>query len=349
MFKKVINRWGRVLIIVFLIRTFLLGISFIQNNFSLNNLFSLWVRWDGPHYIDIAKNGYQTTGEQSLFIVFYPLYPIFIKLFNFVIQDFNTSSILVSIVFSFLASIFLYELTLLDFNKRTALLSVWFLNIFPTTYFLQASYTESVFLTFSLATIYFLRKGEIIPASISGFLLTLSRINGLLLLPLLIMEFKKKRDFIALLITPLGFGLYLFINYLLFNDFFYFQKPLASNWFKTLEFPWIGIMNLENFVKNQEDKIFYGEFIALIFSIITTALVWIKIRKSYSIYMFINLILFTSTSFILSTPRYILILFPIYILLGNIKSRILLIFISLISITLLIYLTNIYIKGEWAF
>lgn len=349
MFNNLLKRWGKVILITFLIRSLLLTISFIQNNFSSNNLFSLWVRWDGPHYIDIAKNGYQTTGEESLWIVFYPLYPIFIKLFSFITQDFVVSSILVSIVFSFFVSVLLYELTLLDFNHRTALLAVWFLNIFPTAYFLQASYTESVFLTFSLATIYFFRRGQILSASTSGFLSTLSRINGLLLLPLLLMEAKRKKDLIVLLITPLGFGLYLLINYLLFNDPLYFQQPLAHNWYKTFELPWIGIDNLISFVKNQEDKIFYGEIVALIFAFLITIFVFIRIRKSYALYMLINLLLFTSTNFILSTPRYILILFPIYIGLGLIKNRLSIILISSLSLSLLIFLTIHYLEGKWVF
>lgn len=346
------KRWGKVVLITLLIRFSLLLVSFIQNNFSLNNLFSLWVRWDGLHYIDIAKNGYQTTGEESLWIVFYPLYPLLIKVFNFLIQDYTASSILVSIIFSFFVSILLYELVLLDFNRRTALFSVWFLNIFPTAYFLQASYTESVFLTFSLATVYFYRKSQVLPAAISGFLSTLSRINGLILLPLLILETKRKRDFIVFLITPLGFCLYLLINYILFNDFFYFQKSLLSNWYKEFQFPWIGINNLTKSVPDVNQPLFYAYtsetgslIIAFCFGIFT----YIKVRKSYGVYMLLNLLLISSTSFIMSTPRYILILFPIYIVLGTIKNKLVVTSLSLVSIYFLIQLTIIYTQGGWAF
>lgn len=352
MFNKLSKRWGKVLLITFIIRIFLLTISFVENNFSLNNLFSLWVRWDGPHYIDIAKDGYQITGKQSLWIVFYPLYPLLIRLFNFLVQDYIASAILVSIVFSFFVSILLYELVLLDFNRRTALLSVWFLNIFPTAYFLQASYTESIFLTFSLATIYLFRKNLTFPSSISGFLTTLSRINGLLLLPLLILETKKKKDLIVLLTTPLGFGLYLLINKLLFNDYFYFQKPLLSNWSKKFELPWIGINNLIRSIPDFNNVLFYAytsEVISLLFIFLIAIFVFFKVKKSYGIYMLLNLLLITSTSFIMSTPRYIFILFPIYIALGMIRNKLLIIVLSLCSLYFLIQMTIIYVKGGWAF
>lgn len=74
-----------------------------------------------------------------------------------------------------------------------------------------------------------------------------------------------------------------------------------------------------------------------------------KIRLSYGVYMLSNLILFTSTGFIMSTPRYILILFPMYIILGNIKNKFFILLISLVFIGLLVYMTNLYIIGHWAY
>ena len=44
------------------------------------DIISLWNRWDAPHYIDLAKNGYTNVGEGRYFIVFMPLYPFLIKL-----------------------------------------------------------------------------------------------------------------------------------------------------------------------------------------------------------------------------------------------------------------------------
>ncbi|MDD5415604.1 MAG: glycosyltransferase family 39 protein [Candidatus Daviesbacteria bacterium] len=349
---KALIRWKEVIIITILVRLLLFSIPLFFTP-HLINLFDPWIRWDGPHYIEIAKHGYQTIGEPALFIVFYPFYPILIKAFNVLIGNYNLSAIIISWIFSIFASILLYELVLLDFNKRVALLSVWFLNIFPTAFFLQSAYTESLFLTTSLATVYFFRKGKIIQSGLAGALASMTRINGVLLLPILLTETKSVgKNLIAFILIPVGFFIYLLINYLTFKNPFYFSKVLSSHWYKHLTWPWISIQNLINFFQNQTGDYYYlflAELITIFLLVIATILVYICVRKSYGIYMLLNLLLFTSTSFIMSTPRYTLILFPFFITLALIKNKIVLTLISTIFITLLFCLTYLYTQGRWAF
>ncbi len=345
---KALSRWKEILLITFITRTSLLIYSYFFNTKDYPNFLHYWVRWDGPHYVDIARDWYQQQGEQS-----YPLYPLIIKIFNFLIKDLWSASIIVSLVFSFFASIFLYELVRLDYSRKVAILSVWFLSIFPTSYFLQASYTESLFLTVSLATIFFFRKNEFTVSGVFGIFSTLTRINGLLLLPVLLLEIKNlKKSLIALLLTPVGFLSYLLTNYVIFGEFFYFTKPLLSNWYKKFELPWLGIENLVRSVPKVGDQLYYAyvtEVAALALALIVGLIVFFKIRKSYGVYFFLNLLLMTSTGFIMSAPRYILIIFPLYIALALIRSRIVLSFISLLFIALLFYFGQFYVKGQWAF
>lgn len=351
-FIKALARWKEVIFITVLIKIILFFLPYILLSQTTNFTFS-WIRWDGPHYIDIAQNWYQTMGDPANFIVFYPLYPILIKILNYITRDFSVSALIIPFVFSFSASIFLFELTLLDFNRKTALLSIWFLNIFPTSYFLQASYNESIFLTVSLSTIYFYRQKKYIVSSFIGILSTLTRVNGLLLLPLLILEMKKdKKSLLTIFILPIGFLIYLLINFFTFGEFFYFTKPLLSNWGKKLEWPWIGLNNLMSFINTQTGHyyyLFWGEIISILLIVFFTIFAFLKLRKSYGVYMLINLLLFTSTNFIMSTPRYALSLFPIYICLGLIKNRLLLIILSTISLILLFILSTYYIQGKWAY
>lgn len=352
MVNKILSRWKEVLIITAVVRLLLLILP-ITIHPQINNLFSPWVQWDGPHYLDLAKNWYQVSGQESYWIVFYPLYPILIKIFNFFVNDFATASILVSILFSFSASVLLFELTLLDFNKKSALLAVWFLNIFPTSYFLQASYTESLFLTTSLVTVYLFRKKLFFYSGVSGMLSTMARINGLLLIPLLASEVRDlKKGFITLLITPLGFLFYLSINYLLFHHPFYFTNPLYANWYKRFDWPWVGIKNLFGSIPPYQDALFYAyisEATVTLFIILIGIYTFVKVRRSYGIYTLLNLLLFTSTSFVMSIPRYALILFPIFIALAQIKSKTVIAIISTVFIILLIYFSFLYTQGQWAF
>lgn len=341
---KALRRWKEIILLTALLKIIL---------FMLSPNLSSWIRWDAPHYINIAQNGYQTVGEGALWIVFYPLYPFFIKLTNLVFNNFNLSAIFVPVVFSFLASIALFELTLLDFKRKTAIVAVWYMNIFPTSFFLQTGYTESLFLTLSIATIYVFRKNLFLLSGLAGFLSSLTRINGVLIIPM--MFFEKRFNLKQLpfyLLTPSGLIIYLAINQTIFNDPFYFTQPLYSNWYKKLDWPWIGLAGLASSVSNINNQYFYYylvEVIALLFISLFGIYIFIKIRKSYGIYVLLNLLLITSTNFILSTPRYSLILFPLFIALAKIKSKIILYSLSISFLSLLFVLTHLYTQGKWAF
>lgn len=355
--KLLFLRWRPILLIFITIKIILLLHStfilyFNGPSLSFQSLLQIWHRWDGPQYLIIAQEGYGHSGLGSLVIVFYPLYPLLIKSFNFFVQNYILSALLISSLFSLLTSIFLYELTILDYKRRTAILAVWFLNIYPTSYFLSASYTESLFLATSIGSLLFLRQKHYVASGLVGMLANLTRVNGLLLLPILLWENKGDyKKIIYLLLLPIGFLIYIGINYYLYDDPLYFQKPLFSNWYKRLDWPWYGLSNL---IKYLDLNSYYGlrffyELVFIIFIFTVGIYTFIKVRISYGIYILLNLLLFLSTSFILSTPRYSLILFPIFITLATIKQKIVTILISIVFLFLLVLFSNWYLNGQWAF
>src|SRR2546422_429814 len=38
----------------------------------------VWSRWDAPHYLHVAAKGYVGHGQNALWIVFFPLYPLLV-------------------------------------------------------------------------------------------------------------------------------------------------------------------------------------------------------------------------------------------------------------------------------
>ena len=52
-----------------------------------SKVLEVWNRWDAPHYLDIARQGYVSTGEESRWIVFYPLYPWLVRAASLVLRD----------------------------------------------------------------------------------------------------------------------------------------------------------------------------------------------------------------------------------------------------------------------
>jgi hypothetical protein len=75
-----------------------------------------------------------------------------------------------------------------------------------------------------------------------------------------------------------------------------------------------------------------------------------RFRPSWFAWMAGNLVLFVSTSFLLSTPRYALTLFPMFVALALPSRRTwLLVLLSLISIAGFIYFASRFATGAWAF
>jgi hypothetical protein len=63
-----------------------------------------------------------------------------------------------------------------------------------------------------------------------------------------------------------------------------------------------------------------------------------------------NLLLFVSTSFLLSMPRYALTLFPLFVTLALISAkRWVLVLASAVSIASLVYFAGRFATGAWAF
>lgn len=349
---RFLKRYKEIVLIWIIIRSLLFIYPIIVHQTNLNPL-NYWNPWDGPHYISIAKDWYQTVGDEANFIVFYPFYPLMIKIIALVTGDFLFSAITISLVSSLIASIILYELILLDYKKSSALLGVWFFNIYPTSYILQASYTESLYLSLSLLTFYFFRKQKSLNAGITGLLSSFTRINGLILLPALFFEASNiKKNISTLVLIPFGFFLYLIINYVVFGDFFYFQIPLSEHWYKRFEWPFGGIRYLFDTIPNFGSYSFYThilEIASICLILFVGIFALFRLRLSYGIYTLLNLFLFISTSYIMSTPRYSLIIFPIYIVLAQIKNRTIIFLMSVIFTITLIYLTHKFTLGQWAF
>ncbi len=148
----------------------------------------LWNRWDALNYQKLAVQGYSAVGDMRPTMVFYPLFPWTIRVVAVVLNDYLVSAFFVSTLASIAAGILLYRLVQLDFSRATASLAVWFLFIFPTSYFLHIGYTESLFLMLALGCVLAARTGRWLPAGLLGALACLTRATGLVLIPALLIE-----------------------------------------------------------------------------------------------------------------------------------------------------------------
>lgn len=317
-----------------------------------------WSRWDAGHYLYIAENGYTNIGDPANFIVFLPLFPFTIKILSFLTQNELTSSLFISNLFFVLGGVMFYKLILIDFSEKISKRGVVLMSIFPTAYFFSAPYPESLFIFLIISSFYFARKENWKIAGVMAGFATITRPFGILLAPSLLVELlmSKKRSVgqAALILVPtaLGVALYLLINYSIFGSPLEFQKILADNWQKHFALPTVGLLYAWRTAFSKIDQysltVGWGEGLATTIAIILIPFAFKFLRRSYAVYYTLSVILFSSTSFILSAPRYLLSIPPFFILLSLITSKIPRIW-QFVSIILLFVFTLSYVLGYWSY
>lgn len=320
----------------------------------------MWNRWDAVHYLGLAENGYTRPGESGHnSLVFYPLYPWLTRIAAVFTRDYLAGAFVVSGVASVASGLLLQRLVALDFPAAVARNAVWFLFIFPTSYFLHISYTESLFIALTLGCILAARTDRWLLAGLLVALACLTRVNGLLLMPVLVVEVAQRWwqtrridwRWAWIGLGVVGFVIYLLINYRLTGDAFAFSKIMEKHWFKKFAPPWIGVRDvwLRVFGVNLAEGL--HEFFYIVLGFVCTLWCWIRLRPSYAVWMTLNWLLVNSTSFVLSVPRYTLALFPIFILFAELGTKRPLFYtiVTVWSLLSLAIFVSRFAQGTWAF
>ncbi|KKR69913.1 MAG: hypothetical protein UU12_C0034G0003 [Candidatus Woesebacteria bacterium GW2011_GWA2_40_7b] len=326
-------------------------------NFTQNT----WARWDAPHYLYLAQHWYTNVGDEANFIVFFPLYPLLLKFVGLFFTNTALTGVATSIILFILGCYFFYKLVEIDYGEKIAKTSVIVMAIFPTAYFFNAPYTESLFLLLFSASLYSARKGNWILAGILTGLGCVSRPFGLLLVPAILIEwyFSKNRRWktIPIIVIPSIFAVlsYLYLNKNIYGDYFAFQKILAVHWQKHFLSPFLSVRDswriafsggLNNFVV----LVGWAEAITITLAWILIPFAFKFLRRSWAVYYTLSIILFSSTSFILSTPRYLLSIPPFFVLIALAEKKSLFKIIwRFTSVALLFCLAILFTRGQWAF
>ncbi|MBI3255523.1 MAG: glycosyltransferase family 39 protein [Candidatus Andersenbacteria bacterium] len=323
-----------------------------------------WVQWDGLHYIDIALHGYQTAPDKRFLISFYPLYPLAIRLLTSVIGNVQTAAWLIANVSSLIGFFLFYKLARLDVGRQSATRALLALMLFPTAYFFHLPYTEGLFLVCVMGAFYAVRKGRWDWAGLFGLGASLTRNQGVILFPALLVEWwlaRKKtgqalwKEFAYLCLILLGFGIYLWLNWHTFGSPFEFLRILPTAWGKAVDWPWVGLQRAWHIfaragISHVTLTTGLFEFLASLGFMVACAWSYMRLRLSYTVYMFLTAFLAVALSFYLSTPRYMLSSFPLFLLIGigvkNWKMGLALMMVSVAFLT--IYMSR-FLSGAWAF
>lgn len=360
---------SRILIFIFV---YIIQILLQKEFINISTYFRMWFIQDSPHYINIAQYGYQTVGEERFYIAFYPLYPLLIKAFSFLFYDYTVSGILVSCLFLAIACLYVYKLIILEFgDENLANEAILLLLIVPYSFFFGIVYTESLFLALSAMVFYYSRKKKWILAGIFGMLGSLTKNQGLFLfVPIaieiclnssLIIDLKKHshKNALKYLLTTIpyalfpfiGFSLYLLLNKIVFGDWFKFLEYQQAHWNNGMWFFADSIKKGFMYALSYDWIFSIGTFIPqVIFFFVAIILIIISIKKvplSYTAFSLIVLIFSYSPTWLLSGPRYISSIVPIYIFLSLFtqKSRLIQYITNIICILLLLLYSTTFING----
>ena len=326
---------------------------------NVYGLIEIWKRWDSLHYLKIAQFGYSPS--DTLELCFYPLFPWSLRLFASLTGDYFVSGLLVSGLALVAVAILLRRLARIDYAASVARRAVWFLLIFPTAYFLHIAYTESLFLAFALGSILAARRERWWLAGTLGALSSMTRANGVVLVPTLAVEaahqyWTARRwnwRWLWILIVPAGLVVYLLINWKVTGDSFTFLGVREKLFVVKFSWPWIGIQSaIDSFRRTPGDAEIVGaqEFYFSLLGLICIIFSWIKLRPLYGMWMTGNWLLATSVTFLQSTPRYTLLLFPIFILFALLgRNRFWYAVVTVWSLLFLGLFSAIFVRGWWAF
>jgi Gpi18-like mannosyltransferase len=328
-----------------------------------------WGNFDGEHYLSIAYQGYQ-----SLTYFFFPTYPLLIafvaKFLGGSFKSLAVSGLLISNISFYIALIGLWKLIKLDYKTEIARITLLLLLAFPTAFYFGSIYTESLFLALVVWSFYFARKRKWVAAGILGALLTATRVVGLAIVPALLVEayLQRRKDkklnlvpvVIGLLFSVLGIVAYMFYLNVVTGDpleFFHnvsiFGQQRSSN---LVLLPQVFYRYFFKVLPNINYSYFPIVFVTYLE--IVTALVFLglaivsffKIRLSYAFYLAIGYIIPTLSGSFSSFHRYVLILFPAFILtaiwLSKRKKWVGAIIFTILILGLLVA-TSLFARGYW--
>jgi len=314
-----------------------LRLDYFGGNFSGNTSSSLlwgWANFDGLHYLSIASSGYNLYQH-----AFFPLYPLLVRLLGRLLHDYYISGMFVSHL-TLIAGLFLFfRLVRLDFSQKTSRRCILYLLLFPASFFFGSIYTESLFFLLLVGSFLTARKGHWLAASLLAALASATRLIGIFLLPALLFEWwlqkkenKKPASYLglaSLLFIPLGLLLYMnYLNQATGDPLFFihvqsfFGAGRSSG--KLILLYQVFWRYYRMVASSQFNLLYLNVFAELAVAILFLALsVWsfFRLRLSYSVFMVLAFFTPTLTGTFSSLPRYVLVLFPGFMLMADLAGR----------------------------
>ena len=150
----------------------------------------IWARWDSDFFLHIAQDGYDDASA-----AFHPLYPALVAVLGRVFfGHYVLAGLVISLVAALGCFVLLHSLAQERLGEEGALRALLYLAVFPMALFLQAVYSESLFLLLVLTAFACAERRRFAVAGVATGLAILTRAAGLALLPALALLAWRERE-----------------------------------------------------------------------------------------------------------------------------------------------------------
>ena len=311
-----------------------------------------WRHWDAYFFLHVAQFGYTDQGLGA----FFPLYPALVHLVAWPLgQHYTLAALLVSWVCSWGAYHEFYRLAEHEYGERKAKLALLFLACCPLSIFCFAPYSESVFLLVSIGAVERARAGHPWQAGLLGALGMLSRPTGILLLIPLGWECARRStwlkvsgwrvkiilhsSWLSLALIPAAMAGYMLYLYLLTGNALAFLKG-ESLWQRHLTLPWnivgLFVIAFQRAGQANAPELYAINILDLLLVLPLPALVLYYATRRRALWlgaalyqlaltlMLVSVPTYPATlpyEVLLSTQRFMLPAFPIFLLLGQFGAK----------------------------
>ncbi len=318
--------------------------------------------YDASWYLQLAEHGYSDGDPSS---AYFPLYPFLVHVVGVLTGGrWLLAAYLVGHAALLVALVLLYRLTTRELSETTARATIVLLLASPVAFFLYAPYSEPLFLALSLACLTWLRQGRWAPAATAAALASATRSTGLVLVIAMAAQalsqtgWRPRRENLPRLMRSLGWsaaGSLGTAGYLLY-------WAGRGNWRAPLDmqgtafqrdptWPWASLadgLRIAGETLRYPGWLITNVEVAL--ALVSIGLGVVVVRRYASPYvamtvasLVLPLTLTRASSPLTSTPRYYLVVFPLFWALAEVSRRpavraaVLTLSVSLLSLLTLLF------------
>lgn len=299
---------------------------------------------DTEHYLSIARHWYTVPENgEYLNLVFFPGYPVLVGVLMMFIRSEMLCGMIAAWAPYVLAGAALYRLLRLDFSHKKTMRILWLVCLFPAAVFFSYPMSESLFLLLAVLCLYGVRTQRWLAAGVCGAAAAFTRsVGALLLAPMAvelvaqIMADPERRAHVrtwlrrgaCLLIVPVGLLLYLYINFTITGDPLIFMQYQKSNWYQSFSWFFATAGTQMDYavdaLANEKDA-FWGLWVANLavgFGSLGLMIFGAKrLRPSLTAWFIVHFAVSYGASWLLSGPRYMVVFFPLAIVLEQTTRR----------------------------